>query len=220
MYRVSVEKSEEALITQLRQLGDELRRRVAIADQRLRGSQAAVEVVSFKGHLYEPLIKASGASITVKPVALNDGEMRFVRRLKEYCAAHPEQFESKPLFLLRNMSRGRGVGFFEAGNFYPDFIVWRIDGDKQRITFVDPKGIRQLSWANEPKLDFHQTIREVEARMGEANVSLRSFIVSVTPAAEMALHWGVTRGQMTERNILFDEDEHYVDRLVSEASPS
>lgn len=22
------------------------------------------------------------------------------------------------------MSKGRGVGFFEAGNFYPDFILW------------------------------------------------------------------------------------------------
>ena len=220
VYRVSVEKSEETLITQLKHVGDELRRRVAVADKNLSGGQAAVEVVSFKGHLYEPLIKASGASISVKPVALNDGEMRFVRRLKDYCTANPGQFDGKPLFLLRNMSRGRGVGFFEAGNFYPDFIVWRIDGDKQRITFVDPKGIRQLSWANEPKLDFHKTIREVEARIGEAGVSLRSFIVSVTPSAEMALHWGVSREQMTERNILFDEDEHYVQRLVTETAPS
>lgn len=219
VYRVSVEKSEETLVTQLKQLGDELRRRVAVADKRLQGGQAAIEVVSYKGHLYEPLIKASGASISVKPVALNDGEMRFVKRLKDYCAAHPEQFTDKPLFLLRNMSRGRGVGFFEAGNFYPDFIVWRIDGDTQRITFVDPKGIRHLSWANEPKLDFHKTIREVEARLGEANVSLRSFIVSVTPAAEMALHWDVTREQMVERNILFDEDEDYMSRLLAEAMP-
>lgn len=219
VYRVSVEKSEETLITQLKQLGDELRRRVAVADKKLSGGQAAVEVVSFKGHLYEPLIKASGASISVKPVALNDGEMRFVRRLKDYCAANPGQFEAKPLFLLRNMSKGRGVGFFEAGNFYPDFIVWRIDGGKQRITFVDPKGIRQLSWLNEPKLEFYKTIRDIEARIGDPNVSLRSFIVSVTPAAEMALHWNVSREEMAERNILFDEDEHYVERLVSEASP-
>ena len=219
VYRVSVEKSEETLITQLKQLGEELRRRAAIADQRLHGGQAAVEVVWFKGHLYEPLIKASGASIRVKPVALNDGEIRFVRRLKDYCAANPDQFKDAPLFLLRNLSRGRGIGFFEAGNFYPDFILWRIDGDKQRITFVDPKGIRHLSWANEPKLDFHQTIQDVEARMGDANVSLRSFIVSVTSADEMALHWGVTKADMAARNILFDEDEHYVRTLVKASVP-
>ena len=219
IYRLSVEKSEATLITQLRQLGDELRKRVAVADRRLTGGRASVDVLSFKGHLYEPLIKVNGASISMKPVALNDGEMRFVRRLKEYCAAHPAEFEDKPLFLLRNMSRGRGVGFFEAGNFYPDFILWRLDGTKQRITFVDPKGIRHLSWANEPKLDFYKTIRDVETRLGDADVSLRSFIVSVTPAAEMAVHWGVKPKQMAERNILFDEDEHYVQRLIRESSP-
>ncbi|EIM03840.1 DEAD/DEAH box helicase domain-containing protein [Rhodanobacter denitrificans] len=220
MYRVSVEKSEATLITQLKQLGEELRKRSGLADKAYNGAQAKLEVLSFKGHLYEPLIKASGATISVKPVALNDGEMRFVHRLKDYCAAHADEFVDKPLFLLRNMSKGRGVGFFEAGNFYPDFIVWRIDGDKQRITFVDPKGIRQLSWANEPKLDFHQTIREMETRMGDANVSLRSFIVSVTSAAEMARHWGVTAKEMADRNILFDEDEYYVDRLASETVPA
>ncbi|GGD58532.1 DEAD/DEAH box helicase family protein [Pseudoxanthomonas indica] len=215
VYRVLVEKTEETLITQLKQLGDELRRRVSVADKKLSGGQAAVEVVSFKGHLYEPLIKASGASISVKPVALNDGEMRFVRRLKEYCAAHPEQFEGKPLFLLRNMSKGRGVGFFEAGNFYPDFIVWRIDGDKQCITFVDPKGLHNLSWEGEPKLEFYRTIREIEKRLDDPNVALQSFILSVTPAAAMRLRWPkVTDEQMAARNILFDEDEHYVDTLI------
>ena len=142
-----------------------------------------------------------------------------MRRLKDHCAANPDQFKNTPLFLLRNLSRGRGIGFFEAGNFYPDFILWRIDGDKQRITFVDPKGIRHLSWANEAKLDFHQTIQDVEARMGDANISLRSFIVSVTSADEMALHWGVTRADMAARNILFDEDEHYVRTLVKASVP-
>lgn len=219
IYRLSVEKSEQTLITQLKQLGDELRKRAAVADRRLQGGSAAVEVVTFKNHLYEPLIKASGASITVKPVALNDGEMRFVTRLKEYCQANPEQFEGKPLFLLRNMSRGRGVGFFEAGNFYPDFLVWRLDGDKQSITFVDPKGIRNLSWANEPKLEFYNTVREIENRLGDPNVTLCSFILSVTSAAEMALHWGVTEGEMSARNILFDEDERYLERLLRSSAP-
>lgn len=219
IYRLSVEKSEATLITQLRQLGDELRKRVAVADRRLTGGRASVDVLCFKGHLYEPLIKVNGASISMKPVALNDGEMRFVRRLKEYCEAHPAEFEDKPLFLLRNMSRGRGVGFFEAGNFYPDFILWRLDGGKQRITFVDPKGIRQLDTIDDLKIQFYRTIQDVEARLGDPNVSLRSFIVSGTSAAEMEVHWKVTRKKMAERNILFDEDEHYVQRLIRESSP-
>lgn len=215
VYRLSIEKSEETLITQLKQLGEELRKRVNVADKRLQGKNAAIELVRFKDHLYEPLIKASGASITVKPVALNEGEMRFVSRIKAYCQAHPGQFESKPLFLLRNMSRGRGVGFFEAGNFYPDFILWRIDGDKQSITFVDPKGIRNLSWANEPKLEFYKTIQEIEKRLNDPKVALRSFIVSVSSASEMAMHWGVTAEQMADRNILFDEADDYIGRLLT-----
>ncbi|GHD73187.1 type III restriction endonuclease subunit R [Luteimonas padinae] len=219
VYRVSVEKSEEALITQLRQLGDELRKRAGLADRAFTGGQAKLEVLSFKGHLYEPLIKASGASISVRPVSLNDGEMRFVRRLRDYCAEHPEEFADRPLFLLRNMSRGRGIGFFEAGNFHPDFIVWRIDGNKQRISFVDPKGIRQLDTIDDPKIRFHRTIQEIEARMADPDVSLRSYIVSGTSAAEMEMHWKVTRQKMAERNILFDEDDGYVARLIRESAP-
>jgi hypothetical protein len=57
--------------------------------------------------------------------------------------------------------------------------------------------------------------------MSDPNVSLRSFILSVTPAAAMKLRWPkVTVAEMAARNILFDEDEHYVERLVAESDPS
>jgi hypothetical protein len=215
VYRVAVEKSETQLISQLKQVGDELRKRVRIDKKRLAGVKATVDLIGFENHLFEPMISVSGTSISVKPVALNDGEMRFVARLKEYCRAHPEEFRDKPLFLLRNMSRGRGVGFFEAGGFYPDFMLWRLSGDKQSIAFVDPKGIRNLSWTNEPKLEFHNTIREIQRRLGPDNVTLHSFIISVTPAAEMALHWGVSAAQMAARNILFDEDQSYIRTMLA-----
>ena len=45
------------------------------------------------------------------------------------------------LFLLRNMSRGKGVGFFKAGNFNPDFILWMLTGGKQYMTFIEPHGL-------------------------------------------------------------------------------
>lgn len=91
------------------------------------------------------------------------------------------------------MSRRRGIGFFEAGNFHPDLIVWRIDGERERINFVGPEGIRQLDTVDDPKIQFHRTIREIEARMVDPNVSLRSYIVSGTSAAEMEMHWKVSR---------------------------
>lgn len=220
VYRISVDKTETQLIEQLKQIGAELRKRTRIDQKRLKGSSASVDIIGFANHLFEPMIAASGANISVKPVALNDGEFRFVTRIKEYCQANPEEFTDRPLFLLRNMSRGRGVGFFEAGNFHPDFMLWRLDGPRQSITFVDPKGIRHLSWDNEPKLDFHNTIREIERRMGDGNVTLQSFLVSVTPAAAMALHWGKTREEMAARNILFDEDAQYVAKLMEATTVS
>jgi phosphotransferase system IIA component len=51
--------------------------------------------------------------------------------------------------------------------------------------------------------------------MGDGDVSLHGFILSVTAAAEMALHWGVSTEQMAGRNILFDEDENYIKKLLS-----
>jgi Type III restriction enzyme, res subunit len=212
VYRVFVEKTEEQLILQLKDLRDQLKAGTAgIGPWNFSGFQG----IRFKEHLYEPLIKVSGATIEVKPVALNEGEMRFVTDLKTYCEQHSAEFADKPLFLLRNMSRGRGVGFFEAGNFYPDFILWRLHNDKQRITFVDPKGIRNLSW-NDPKLTFGETIKGVGTRLNDKNVELSSFIVSGTAAAQMSLHWGKTRKEMAARNILFLEDEAYLNCLFSD----
>lgn len=184
------------------------------------GSKAFVDILTFKDHLYEPLIKASGASISVKPVELNDGEMRFVADLKAYCVAHPDEFRDKPLFLLRNMSRGRGIGFFEVGNFYPDFIVWRIDGDKQCITFVDPKGLQMLQWDGEPKLEFYKTIKDIQARLADADVTLQSFILSITTQADLRLKWAkVTDADYAARNILFPTDPMYIERLVASTLP-
>ncbi len=68
------------------------------------------------------------------------------------------------------MSRGRGIGFFEAGNFYPDFILWLLIGGKQYVSFVDPKGIRNLEGADDPKISFFQTVKQLELRLADPEV--------------------------------------------------
>ena len=119
---------------------------------------------------------------------------------------------------MRNMSRGRGIGFFEAGNFFPDFILWRIDGNKQHITFVDPKGILNLEagW-DDPKILFYQTIKDIEARLKrcDPNVTLESFIISNTPSAAIALRWSKTPAEMRARNLLFQEDSDHIEQLLA-----
>lgn len=42
--------------------------------------------------------------------------------LIDYAEAKRDVFDDKSLFLLRNKSKV-GMGFFEAVNFYPDFIL-------------------------------------------------------------------------------------------------
>ena len=76
--------------------------------------------------------------IEIKPVALNEGEKDFVKDLKKYYDQNPVSFEGKELYLLRNRSSGSGIGFFQAGNFFPDFILWVVKDDLQHVTFVDP----------------------------------------------------------------------------------
>ena len=89
--------------------------------------------IMFNRHLYQPLIHVKSNFIEVKPVALNEGEKGFVEDLKNFCTDNPDFWGSKELYLLSNQSRGKGIGFFEADNFYPDFILWLLADEKQYI---------------------------------------------------------------------------------------
>jgi hypothetical protein len=109
--------------------------------------------------------------------------------LRTFYESHPEFFAQRELYLLRNLTRSNGVGFFEAGNFYPDFILWLLDKKGQFITFIDPKGIVRLERLEDPKIAFHQTIKDIEKELGDPSVTLNSFIISNTRDAEVAT-WG------------------------------
>ena len=93
------------------------------------------------------------------------------------------------MYLLRNQSRGRGIGFFKAGNFHPDFILWLLTTDRQYVSFVDPKGLLHVHGTNDPKIRFHETVKGLEQRLGDARVTLNSFVVSVTPHKQVGW-WG------------------------------
>jgi hypothetical protein len=113
-----------------------------------------------------------------------------------------------------------GTGFFEAGNFYPDYIMWIAEGDKQYITFIDPKGIRMLEKnINNPKINFYKTIKDLEARLqptcAEKQIVLNSFIISGTPAADACVSYNVKKQEFESRNVLFLEDEDCVEKMMS-----
>ena len=177
---------------------------------------AWLKALWFGRHLYQPLLYAQNKVVEVSPQPLNKGEQQFVEDLKSFHDRDSSFFADTELYLLRNLSKGRGIGFFEAGNFHPDFILWLIADGVQHIIFVDPKGIRNLA-PNDEKIRFYETIKEIETRLDEPNVKLHSFIVSNTPSHTMQLLWGIQKSEMRTRHILFQEEDQasYVRELFS-----
>jgi superfamily II DNA or RNA helicase len=149
----------------------------------------------FKNHLFTPLVFKSDklTTVQVSPVSLNFDERQFVYKLGEYLNEHKTQFTKMDIFLLRNRSK-TGIGFFEAGNFYPDYILWIDTNDKQYMTFIDPKGLVYHN-PGDPKIGFYQTIKELENRpllqktKGVKDVILNSFIFSGSRFAEIKNRW-------------------------------
>jgi len=165
-----------------------------------------IEALGFSRHLYRPLLHVKNRDIDISPVPLNVGERDFVEDLRKYYEANRAVFQGREMYLLRNMSRGRGIGFFEAGNFYPDFILWVVEGSRQFVTFIDPKGIRNLAGLTDPKILFSQTIKELETRLNDPSVVLNSFIVSTTPFKAVGW-WADEKAEFEKRNVLFQVDD-------------
>ncbi|RWD83383.1 MAG: DEAD/DEAH box helicase [Mesorhizobium sp.] len=209
-YRILLDRSQEEIVSKL----TELKALIEAGDLKP-WEFSGMKAIWFGQHLYEPLLYLDQKIVEVSPVPLNKGERTLVDDVKAYHDGATEFFKDKELYLLRNLSKGRGVGFFEAGNFHPDFILWLIAGGRQHITFIDPKGIRNLGF-NDPKIQFFQTIKDIERRLGEPSVTLSSFIISNTPSHVMRLLWAVDKSAMDARNILFQDEDKvtYVQNLM------
>ena len=146
------------------------------------------------------------------PVRLNKGETKFVVDFKKFLNGNKEFFKNKDIFLLRNLSR-RGVGFFTSSGFYPDFIIWIKNKNRQNMIFVDPKGIRSLGHFNDSKIllcvpdftsiaDFkpattYINIKEIEKVVNErlkktredVVLTLNAFIISTSKYDDIKKTW-------------------------------
>tara|TARA_R110002096_G_scaffold14761_17_gene52038 strand:- start:775 stop:4077 length:3303 start_codon:yes stop_codon:yes gene_type:complete len=201
-YQLIVDASEAKLIADIHALSGEISSR-----QTGMLSAGDLKACLLENHLYEPILHTrKGGKIQITPVSLNESEIDFVERLMVYLDAEQARLreEGVEVFLLRNESRGRGMGFFEAGNFYPDFLLWLVNGKKQSLAFIEPHGL-QHEGPGHKKIAFHQTIKEIEARIGNRDVSLSSFII--TPTRHAKLNWGLTIDQLNEMNVYFMEDQ-------------
>jgi hypothetical protein len=184
------------------------------------GPGGVIEALNLSQHLYRPLLYvADEADVIVKPAPLNYGESRFLSDVSAWCQGQGrELLEDHRLFLLRNQTRGRGVGFFEAGNFYPDFILWLLSDSVQRVVFVDPKGIVRANGVDSPKIALGKTIKKVEARLANPAIRLSSFIVSVTPFNDIPW-WDGEREELERHHVVFlhDDPKEYVERMIRRA---
>jgi len=175
--------------------------------------------IFFGNHLYQPLLyKDKNCPVEIKPVHLVSSEKEFVLDLKKFCEDNQPFFGKRELYLLRNKTKGKGIGFFEAGNFYPDFMLWLVDGKKQYISFIDPKGIRNLNGIEDPKIEFYQKIKEVEARLNDGNVILNSFIVSETEF--LRVNWisgSMSKADLESHHVFFMKDDKadYIQKLFN-----
>ena len=212
-YTFLVEKSRVDIIEKLKELKTQIDRG-NIADWSFR----SIFSFNFDRHLYKPLIHIKDSELKVMPVALNEGENKFVRDIKAHYDAHKVDFEKRELFLLRNLGRGHGIGFFQAHNFYPDFIMWIVEGKKQQIVFIDPHGMRMAQGGfNDPKVRFCNEIKILESQIGDAEVTLDSFVISVTPFGQIGL-WDkrLTQKDFEAQHVMFqDDDRKYIGRLFN-----
>lgn len=191
---------------------------------------AALPRIHFDRHLYQPLLLESGGKVSLSPPGLNAGERDFVRDLRDF-----RQGEGGPLpadtevFLLRNLSRGRGVGFYDDGGFFPDFILWVKTGNRQRIVFIEPHGMRHAkAYQYDEKAQLHARLPAMAADIaqrsgGQPAVELDAFLISTTPYPELRLHYengSWDREDFAAKHILFPErnaEYDYLERILGTA---
>ncbi|PKN27536.1 MAG: restriction endonuclease subunit R [Deltaproteobacteria bacterium HGW-Deltaproteobacteria-21] len=179
-YTLKINRSESALISTVKKLISEV-------DRLYREESGKLPRIHFDRHLYQPLLVEHGENVKITPPALNKSESQFVRDMKEYWVKEKNKsLANARVFLLRNLSRGKGIGFFEERGFYPDFILWVVESRKQHIVFVDPHGMLHAdAYIHDEKARLHEVLpdlaNEIGARSKRKDITLDSYIISATP---------------------------------------
>ena len=170
-------------------------------------------------YLYRSLLNMGMANNLWRttPPALEDSERDFVEDLTRYlCRYYESRLHQKEVFLLRNQSRGKGIGFYENEGFFPDFILWILDGVKQRIVFIEPHGMvhEDINEANNKLILFRRL-----QRLSFQHVQMDAFVISRTSLSDLIdLHPSEDRDSFAEKwHILFrTDDPNYLDPIFQE----
>ena len=216
-YVVSVSKQKEGLIERIEQL---VQQADLLYEQEIEGD---LERIHFDRHIYQPLLIQDARIEKISPPPMNDSETQFVRDLREYWMREKDEtLTESEIFLLRNQSRGKGVGFFENHGFYPDFILWHVTGSKQHIVFIEPHGmIHAKSYRNDDKAQLHERLPEIEKELARKSrrrgITLDSFIISATAYDDLKPRYedGTwTREDFAKHHILFFSEQENLDHIA------
>lgn len=217
-YQLTVDASEQQLITDIKKLQTNIEKELSTKNSKHVIEAGQLKACILASHLYQPLIYAQkGCPITIAPVSLNESEKDFVVDLMQWLEVNKLKLVDKKtsIYLLRNKSRGSGIGFFEAGNFYPDFILWAVTGDRQVVIFIEPHGISHEG-PEHPKVQFHKVIKDIECRLNDKNLQLESYIVTPTRYEQVKAQ-GYARQYWEERHVFFmnDDKDNYLNKIFS-----
>jgi hypothetical protein len=206
-YTVRVPRSRNDLVDAIERLRKDV-------EKLYKGENDNLPRIYFDRHLYLPLLLKKGEALTADPPLLEESETTFVRDLRDYWEAEKgKSLAGKEVFLLRNLSRGRGVGFFEESGFYPDFILWIVDGQRQRIVFIEPHGmLHAKAYIHDEKARLHERLpelaNEIGKRSGRKDIMLDSYIISATRYDDLHERYddGTWKRQsFADKHILFQE---------------
>ena len=179
-YELSVDAMQSRLVDDLHELAANVREGDC---HRLK-----LGVILAGAHAYQPLLYAGkDCPVTVRPVALDENEKTVVKGLADLAKDGDSCLRSNELYLIRNLTRGRGVSFFDDFGYYPDFIVWLKNAGRQHVIFLDPKGLSRFGSKERKKVELHRDIRDVEKRIRETepDLYLHAYVLSVTPAQQI-----------------------------------
>jgi len=215
-YTISVSNKDERVKTDVETL-------LTLQKEELFGalSSPPIKNVYWSRHLYQPLLAAWDGDkeiLTLQPTGINKGEETLVKDLAAYLENKKDKYAGYECFLLRNRSR-LGVGLFETAYFYPDYIFWMIQGNRQQIVFLDPHGLAHNSDKDREKQNLCKTIRQeyepyIGFRLKEKGIStevlLDAYIISVTDPH--GVHETYT-GMPTKSHVIHQQEEGYIKQI-------
>jgi len=213
-YRISISENHPLIISEINNLLENN------LDDFLSGNSnnAYLRNAFYENHLFQPLL-VNAKNFTISPIGLLEGgELEFLNNLKSFIAKKPTILQDKEIYLLRNIPK-LGVGFFENYYFYPDFILWILDGEKQHIVFVDPKGLGYMFRGEEShKIRLHKDIKNIEqilVKKHHKQLTLDSFIISVSNYNDVKSNFSRTKVGLESENVFFQDDKNHIVKLFS-----